>query len=239
MSKPYRLAIITSDKYIRALRPFAALLERYWPDGPDVVVGGYTEPDFQLPPNWTFHSIGRFEDYPVQRWSDGLIKFLLEIPDGVVMLALEDMWPIRPVFAPVVDMAYDYMQQFHYVARFDLTSDRQFAGGASFYGKMGGVNLILSHPDSPYHLSTMPAFWRKEHLLRVLVPNETPWDVEISGTPRLSALRNEVIVLGTDAHPYRNCLAFRGGDTNKLLLNEVDPLDVIALREAGMFEGLE
>jgi hypothetical protein len=85
----------------------------------------------------------------------------------------------------------------------------------------------------------MPAFWRKEHLLRVLVPNETPWDVEISGTPRLSALRNEVIVLGTDAHPYRNCLAFRGGDTNKLLLNEVDPLDVIALREAGMFEGLE
>jgi hypothetical protein len=239
MSKAYRLAVITSDKYIRALRPFSALLKKYWPDGPDVVVGGYTPPDFPLPHNWEFVSIGKFYDYPVSRWSDGLIDFLNIIPDEVVMLALEDMWPIRPVFSVIIDMAYDYMQQFRYVARFDLTSDRQFAQGVSFYGKMGGVNLLLSDPDSQYQLSMMPAFWRKEHLLRVLIPNETPWDVELSGTPRLSALRNEMIVLGTDVHPYKNCLAFRGGDTSKLILNELDPQDVAMMRGAGLFKGLE
>lgn len=238
MSK-YRLAVITSDNYLPALRPFAYLLKKYWPDGPDVVVGGYTPPDFDLPDNWEFVSIGDFADYPVDKWSDGLIRFFNLIPDEVVMLALEDMWPVRPVKGHIIDMAYDYMTQFRYVARFDLTADRQYASGVQFYGKMGDVNLLLSDPDSPYHLSMMPAFWRKEHLLKALLPSETPWDVEIFGTPRLGRLRNEVIVLGTDEWPYKNCLAFRGGDSGTLLLDELEPGVVAAMRSLGLFRGLE
>lgn len=237
--KKYRLAILTSDHYLRALIPFGYLLDRYWPDHPDVVVGGFTPPDFALPKGWEFVAIGDFADYPVNKWSDGLIKFFELIPDEVVMLALEDMWPVREVKGDIIDMAYDYMMQFEYVARFDLTADRQFAKDVQFYGKMGDVNLLLSDPASPYHLSMMPAFWRKEHLLKVLLPNETPWDVEIFGTPRLGRLKNEVIVLGTDEWPYKNCLAFRGGDTSKLLLDELDEDVVVGMRAVGMFEGLE
>ena len=237
--KPFRLAIITSDNYLNALKPFAFLLDLYWPNHPEVVVGGYTPPDFELPEDWEFVSIGEFEDYPVDKWSDGLIRFLGMIPDEVFMLALEDMWPVRPVKSRIVQMACDYMHQFRYVARFDLTADRQFASGAQFYGKLDDVNMILSDPNSPYHLSMMPAFWRKEHLLSVLLPNETPWDVEIFGTPRLSRRKGEVIVLGTDEWPYKNCLAFRGGDTGTLLLEDLDPKVVASMRSLGLLEGLE
>lgn len=236
---PYRILLTTSDKYIWAVLPYAWLLKRYWPNHPEVVVGGFSSPPFEMPPGFSFHSIGRMEDYPVSRWSDGLIKFITDVGDDVFILTLEDMWIVQPVQAEVVNMCYDYMRQFEYVARLDLTGDRLNAGDASLYGKLGIYDLIWSNPDGSYHLSTMPAFWRKQHLLRALRPNESPWQTEIDGTPRLGAMRHEVIVLGTNAWPLRNTLAFRAQSGSQLLLDEVDPEDVTEMRKYGLLKHLE
>lgn len=231
----YRILVLTSDKYVSAIRPLSYLLNFYWPDHPEVVVGGYTPPNFKMPRRFIFHSIGNQEDYPIGRWSDGLIKFIQDVPDEVFMLMLEDMWPVRPVMSDVVTMCYWYMQQFKYVARLDLTGDRLYAGGVKFYGNMGHVDLVWSDPESPYHMSMMPAFWRREHLLRVLVSGESPWDVELIGTPRLSAMR-DVIVLGTNAWPYKCTLAFRGGDSGNLLLDELDEEVVENMKKRRLIE---
>lgn len=242
MTKPkYRIVITTCDKYIHALKAFAWLMQKYWPNPPDVVVLGFKPPHFKLPENWSFISVGRMEDYPVDKWSDQLIDGLNMIPDEVFLFMLEDMWITRHVDTRVVEMAYDYMIQFEYVARLDLTGDRWNAFDEngkrpSLYGKLGHVNLVWSDPNSQYHLSTMPAFWRKKSLLSVLVRGETPWQVELNGTPRLSARRDEMIVIGTNAWPIRNTLAFRGGDTGDLLLDEVDSEDVKQLKMFGLLE---
>ena len=239
MTKPaYRIAITTCDKYLPVLRPMAWLLQKYWNPLPDVVIGGYTPPDFELPANFTFHSIGKMEDFPVNRWSNGLIKFLTEIPDEVVVLLLEDMWPVRSVHSDAVRILYDYMNQFRYVARMDLTADRLYAHGMVSYGFVSYLDLIKSMPGSPYHLSTMPGLWRVEHLLAVLIPGESPWDVELQGTPRLSH-NQDVIVLGTRQWPMRNTLAFRGGDVGKLLLDELHAGDVAEMRDLGLLEPWE
>lgn len=237
-TKNYRIVMMTCDKYVNAIYPYAFLLKKYWPTHPEVVVLGFSPPSKPMPERFKFISVGKMEDFPVERWSDQLIVGLNMIPDEVFILTLEDMWLIRHVPEKVVDMAYDYMEQFKYVARLDLTGDRLNAGGAALYGELGYVKLIWSDPNSQYHLSMMPAFWRKEHLLRVLVPAETPWQVELDGTPRLSALRDEVIVLGTDAWPIRNTLAFRGGDINDMLLDEIAEDDVGQMKKLGLFEGL-
>lgn len=236
-----RLHVITSDNYVHAIKPFAWLLRKYWPDHPEVVVGGYSIPPFEMPDKFSFVSIGRFEDYPLEEWSDGLIKFLELVDDEIVCLFLEDMWIIEEVNVSAAMMAYDYMKQFEYVARLDLTGDRFYANGGNVetYGSLGPYRLIWSDPDSQYHLSTMPAFWRKKHLLRALKPGETPWQTELQGTPRLAKLRNEMIVLGTSAMPIKVTLAFRGGDTSKLLLSEIAPEDVEELRFWGLLENLE
>jgi len=230
----YRIYCLTSDKYIQAVRPLAWMMKKYWPDHPEVVVGGFTPPNFDMPDNFTFHSIGKFSDYPVERWSDALIKMMKDVGDDVFMLMLEDMWPIRRVHSGVVQMCCDYMHQFEYVARLDLTGDRLHAAGARFYGKLGDAELIWSDPDSQYHLSMMPAFWRKEHLLAALVPNETPWQVELNGTPRLRAMKDRTIVLGTNVWPYKNTLAFRSGDPNNLVCDDVAVEDIKELKELGL-----
>lgn len=226
----YRILVLTSDKYADALKVYLWLIRKHWKNHPEIVVGGYTKPEWALPDRVEFMSIGKQSDYPVNRWSDGLIKLLTgQFVDDVFILMLEDYWVIEDVPAHIVDMCCDYMHQFNYVAKLDLTGDRLHAGGASLYGKLDYIDLIWSDPNSPYHLSLMTGFWRRTHLLSVLVPNETPWQVEIDGTRRLSARRNETIVLGTNAWPIKHTLGLRGGNadvlTAELPQDDVDGLN--------------
>ncbi len=135
-------------------------------------------------------------------------------------------------------MLYDYMGQFRYVIKADLCADRLYAGGMKDYGHCGYLDLIISMPGSPYHMSLWPGLWRKEHLLRTLIPNETPWDIELQGTTRLAFDQN-VIVIGTRNYPVRITSALRGGEYSKLLLDELDPSDVTEMRALGMLKHWE
>jgi hypothetical protein len=225
---------MTSDKYLPALRPFAHLLNKYWQPNPQVIVGGFTPPDFMLPRNFTFKSLGRFSDYPANKWSNALIKMLLELPHDVFVLMLEDYWLVREVHTADIQILTDYMHQFEYVARLDLTGDRLHSGFAKPYGEAGHVQLIVSDPDSQYHCSLMCALWRRAHMLKFLIENETPWEVELNGTSRLRALRNHLLVLGTNDPPVHHTLALRGGDANKLQLHLNSPADVEELRTLGL-----
>ena len=237
-----RIVVTTCDKYARALLPLAYLLKKYWIGHPPVLVGGFTVPDFDLPDNFTFHSIGKQEDYPIGKWSDGLIKFFNEIDDEAFVLILEDMWPIRQVNAQAVKMLYDYCIQFRNVARMDITNDRLHSGGADKdYGNCGHLKLVKSSRDSEYFSSMMPAIHRRSHFLRLLVPNESPWDIEIKGTPRLRRMR-DVDVLGVHCLPYKCTLAFRGGDSGKLSMEipyKPDPADIIEMSGLGLLKPWE
>jgi hypothetical protein len=232
-----RVVVLTSDKYLPALRVFAWLFNKYWSPKQEVVVGGFTPPDFDLPANFTFHSIGHFADYPVDKWSNGVIKLLQELPDDVITLMLEDYWLIRPVNTEAVRIAADYAQQFGYVLRIDLTTDRLFAGGPHYpsdipdYGFAGYLDLFRK-PDTPYEMSLIAGVWRKDNLLSVLVPGESPWDVEIAGTTRVNE-RKDLLVLGTRQWPVRHILGLRNGNHGDYLLDGLSSDDVTELRRLG------
>ncbi len=237
---PPPIFVTTSDKYLKALRPFAYLLNKYWVPNPQVIVGGFEPPDFKLPKNFFFQTLGPQERYPLQKWSNGLHKLITSYPYDIFCLMLEDYWIIRPVDVEVVETLYRYMVQFAYVIRMDLTADRQFAGEIEDYDVIGAdIDLVKSKPFSPYHMSLMTAIWRKKHFLNILRPDETPWQLEMVGTERLSEMEDEILVLGTKQRPIRHTLAFRGGDSSKLLLDEVSEEDQAELRHYGLLEGLE
>lgn len=228
-----KVYVMTSDGYLNILKSYAYLFNRYWSKRQQVVVAGYAAPEFDLPSNFSFISLGNQRDYPVNRWSDGLIKLLNQIDDSHFILMLEDYLITRHVDTEAVQILYDYARQFTYTVRVDLTGDRLYAFGVDLnYGTVNRLDLIKSMPGSPYHMSMMTAIWNRELLLKVLVPGETPWDLEIRGTPRLSH-EQDMLVIGTRQWPVKHTLAFRGGDSGKLLLDEVNPADVEALRGLG------
>lgn len=231
-----RVIVTTSDNYLHALRPFAHLFNRYWGNDTEVIVGGFTPPSFELPNNFTFYSIGKQEDYPVDKWSDALIKLLHEIDDDIFVLMLEDYWISRPVHRQAVNMLADYMRQFRNVLKMDLCMERLYSGGMTDYNNCGYIDLIRSDPGSQYHMSLLTGIWNKELLLRFLIPNETPWQVELEGTPRVRAAAGEVMVLGTRQAPVRHILAHRRGDPSELLVDGLAPSDVKEMADLGYFK---
>lgn len=234
----YRIYITTCDKYIRALLPMAHLMEKYWPQHPNIEVIGFTPPPFKLPYSWTFHSMGNQEDYPFGKWTNAVGDFIASRPEEVFVLMLEDMWPIRKVDREAIQILVDYMHQFEYVARIDLTGDRLYAMGMKDYAPVNRLDLIQSMPGSPYHCSLMAGLWRKQAALEVFQRDWSPHDVELQGTPKLSFM-GKWLVLGTRQWPLRHTLAFRAQDSSKLLLDQLDKADIDEMRSLGYFKPWE
>lgn len=240
------IVCMTSDKYIDAVRPFLWLLRKYWPSGhgpASVIVAGFTEPDFDLngfgenpQVRAKFHSIGKFEDYPISKWSDSLIDFLKQIDEEYIILMLEDYWIIRDVNIPALELAYSYMKKYPKTLKFDLAADRMYARGSiKNFRYEGWLDIVKSDIDSPYHMSLMTGMWKTDLLKQVLVPGWSPWDVEISGTTHLKNF-TDFEVVGSQQWPIRHTLAFRSGDSEKLLLQEVRQEDVYAMKQRGLLK---
>lgn len=231
-----RVVCAASDKYLSALRIFAHLLNKYWIPNPQVVVCGFASPSYKLPDNFEFVSMGDQRDYPFDKWSDAMYKFLNQIDDEVFVLMLEDYFITRPVDTRAIKILYDYMLQFRYVIKIDLCIDRLYASGVDLnYGSVAYIDLIKSMPESPYHMSLMTGMWRKEHLLRTMQPNESPHDLEILGTTRLSR-DQDVIVLGTRQSPVKHTLGLRSQNPDALNLEHLNENDIKELGNLGYLE---
>lgn len=202
-----QVVIYSSDKTSWALRPFAHLFNLYWSRDQRVAVFGNTPPDFALPSNFTFKSVGPFK--PAQQWSNDLIEVLHSINDDVICMMMDDYWLNRQVNAQAVLWCYEYMLQNPNVIRFDMTTDRLYATGIQPHGAIGYLDVIKSDPQSPYNLSLQAGLWRRELLLEMLMPNETPWEVEEKGTHRLMYTNYEV--LGTKQSPIHYTIAVQRG----------------------------
>ena len=192
--------VTTCDKTIASLRPFAYLFTQFWGTEQPVMVAGETRPKWALPDNFQWWSYGK--PWPSERWSNGLIKCLKDMPAEVFILLLDDYWLCRWVDREGIALLAEFMQDTPDILRLDLTDDRQYAGDMTDVGYCGHFDLVSTPGDSPYQLSLQAAIWRKSLLLSILVPNWSPWEVELSGSPSLHQ-REDCRVLGTRQRPVR------------------------------------
>jgi hypothetical protein len=237
------VTVATSDRYLPALKVYSWLFRKYWNGQQRVVVAGYSTPDFDLPSNFLFHSIGNQDEYPVNRWSNGMYKFLTAIDEELILFMLEDYWIVREVDVRGIGYLVKYMTDHPEVARIDLTWDRLYSGGPRYpgdipyYAQAGHLDLIYSKPGTPYQLSLMAGLWRRESLMRLMIPNESPQELEMRGTERINILADqgeEHVVLGTRQSPIRHILAHRGGDTSLVNMSDVHPDDVEEMLKRGL-----
>ena len=203
-----RVFCFTSDKYLWAIKGFIHQMQKYWL-GIDTVVVGFTPPDFDLPNGFEFHSVGKFEDYPADKWSDAVIKFLTSVDDEIFILMLEDYWLTRKVDSKAVDFLGWYMQKYPDISGIDLTTDRLYGANLRDYESLDTLDLVINDPPAPYHFSLQARMWRRSDILRYLNPGETPWQTEIDGSGRM--VQDRAIVLGTRQIPLRYLIAVQNG----------------------------
>lgn len=192
-----RVFVITSDYYRWALAPFAHLFNTYWSALQPVVIAGFAKPPVALPKNFNFHQIAP-QNYPANKWSNGLIEFLLSVDDEHFVLMLEDYWLTRTVDTRGVSLCHDLMKDRPNILRFDLTDDRQYSGKKIERGGYGSYDIIETPHGTPYQMSTQAGIWNRKLMLELLEPDKTAWEVEIYTQPP-----DRMRVMGTRQCPVR------------------------------------
>jgi hypothetical protein len=201
-----RTVVFTSDNHSWLLKGFFHQWQKYG-GGEDVEVAGFTPPAF-LPKNVRFTSIGKFEDYPVTKWSDAIIRYLQDSREKYILFLLEDYWLMRPVHVHAISAAVDYLEMHPSTIRFDVAADRMFSKNAKFSGSWGPLDICKCKGD--YSLSFQASIFRREMLLDVMRPGETPWQAELDGTYRLNLMRS-VDVVGSYQWPMQYMVVMNKG----------------------------
>lgn len=220
----YKIIVTTSDKSIWTIRPFMYLFNIYWSANQPVDILCESIPDFPLEPNFKSYVIA---DWPQDKWTDGLIKYLNSIKEQYVIILLDDYWLIRTADSRGIPTFIEYMSLNKSILRFDLTLDRLYANGPKYpahdpdFATYGHYDII-TRPQSQYQVSLMPAIWNKSLLLDVLEPGWNPWQVELQGTGKVND-REDIMVVGTRQWPVKIVNALR---------NEKDNIDTDGIESA-------
>lgn len=175
--------VLTSDKGNWLLGGFIHQWQKYC--GLDVTIAGFSKPDIELPKGFDFISLGNFEDYPADKWSNALFQLLKQEKGEILSIFLEDYWLTRQVNMGVFDIAEKVFENDSNTVRFDLCSDRQYAEAVDEVESVGWFDIIKAKPECSYQLSFQASMWSKTKLLSLLLKDESPWEVELLGTERL------------------------------------------------------
>lgn len=147
------------------------LFNKNWSENQHVEIVGYKHPDFELPSNFTFYSMGEQGADP-SCFSGDLRKYFEKQDDWFVWL-FEDSF-IKGIDVDDLYWINNYLL-IDGVGRIDL-GDQCIRGCNKPFIKYTGVYRYCY--DRAYRLSTQPSIWRKEFLLKYLNPGLSPWDFE-------------------------------------------------------------
>lgn len=211
--------VMTSDKSDWVLKGFFHQWHKYSHSQRPVVVCGYRQPEVKA----EFFKIGEMDDYPINKWSNSLLRVLDYVEyrynTQIFQLMLDDYWLVRDMDEVAVKHLIGYMRQFQNVLKIDLGTDRLYAFGGTrhsmnfnTYGRCAYLDLILSVPESPYHFSLWGGLWRTSLMRQVIKENESAQEMEILGTMRLSNFGFQMLVLGTRQAPMLHTNILRGGN---------------------------
>lgn len=213
-----KILTMTSKKYHWLLPGFCYLMNEYWP-GQNVLIGTDAPVEFDLPDNFSVHSYNSNFELPAEIWSSGFIYALERVPGNRVVLLFEDYWLIKKVNHEKIMQIDRYMEFYPNIMRFDLTSDRQFAGDAQDFGTFAGMKLVTTPFGSPYQMSLQAAMWNRTLLLKIIEEQRSPWEIEVHTQPPPS-----MKVLGTKSHPVKYVnIIHSGGNAEKELSFEGIP----------------
>jgi len=211
-----KVFVVTSDNYLHAMRPFAYLFNKFWPNQ-RVEVCCHEIPT-GMPENFTCVSVGPQKDYT---WSSAVAKFLEAMDASQFVLLLEDYFITERPNLELIKGLWEYMGEIATNAgRIGLVDDRiQFPHFKmdSILGKSYGLiestwmdgDRCLYNPGSfrsrLYLTSLQPAIWRKDCFMEFLNVDEDPWEFEERGSERVATSKHSWRFFGTTKHPFKYC----------------------------------
>ena len=215
---------VTSDKYIHLMKGAAIQFNKYWSRPTPVKVLGYKPPDFSLPSNFTFISLGDQKAYN-NSWTDPLRDYLNTTPESHFLLMLEDYWLTHPVDQAKVEELEKEVTQFG-VSKADLSYDVGLYKTTRYKEK-----FLCSLQTTRYRNSLQAAIWNKDYFMKFLKPGWSPWEFELKGM-RL-AFNDGATIISFPEEVVRYANIYLKGKVLEEHVNRIPQEDMKVLREQG------
>ena len=164
------LLVVSCDKYSDLWKPFFDLFFKYWYDCPLKI---YLLSNDKSYDDTRVSSILVGED---ESWSDNLRKAIQHIKENFIFMFIDDLFLVDYVKTDKVLKTFDWMimHQPNYVRlNPSETPDKPFNHLVGIVSK-----------GTIYRTSTVMSVWKKELLLKLLMPGENAWEFEIDGSIR-------------------------------------------------------
>ena len=177
MDNRIKIYISTSDKYHNCLLPFAYLFNKFWGDEQEVIILGYKIPNFKLPNNFSFVSLG--EQRGPKYYSEDLRIFFSTLKEEFFIYTMEDQFILDYVNKNLINRFIKLISQEPKMGRICLTNSiyQTIHSGKSFH-QYKETDLIKLTDNSNWRITCEWSIWKKDYLIKYLEGNLTPWEFE-------------------------------------------------------------
>lgn len=121
-------------------------------------------------------------------WTARLHKALQEIDSPYVLMLLEDLYIDRKVDSKEIDKCIETLKSHQDIGHLRLLPNLKYKAD---YCQDSSYGEYL--PGQVYRLSTHPAIWKREYLLKLTEPIMSAWDFEYLGSQKCCDLPERVI----------------------------------------------
>ena len=167
------------------------LFNKFWFKKQKVTILGYDAPNFILPENFHFVSLGK-QRGPAY-WSNDMFDFYSNCNEKYIYSIWEDCFILKPVDKKIIEMFEKVISIDNNFFKFNLTAD--VARREHKVLKSGKeLDLILASQTSAYRFSTQHCIWNRELFLQKLKLSQSPWDFELNNK---DAMNNGLNVYAT------------------------------------------
>ncbi len=169
-----KIICTTSNKYSHLLKISCYLFNKNWNPDQEVEIVGYDKPNFELPKNFTFYSLGKQTD-TAKDFSNDLRRYFENQDDWFI-------WYFDDTFFKSIDfIKLDLLKtliQVKNTGRINLTYAGRIQDHIKFDHWITTHRFIENTQTARYRICTQPSIWNRKFLLEYLKPNMSPWDFE-------------------------------------------------------------
>ena len=160
-----KLIVLSCNKNEDTFKPFHILMERYYPNHPDIVyfTDGIMNPYYETIP----------VENKLETWTVGFRKFLEQIDDDYLLLMIDDCFIRKPVDDRRIRKAKLILELEPNLACLNFEKSWDENDEETIYH-----DWKKRKHGSRFEVSLMCGLWDKEKLLKVVDRDCTPWEIE-------------------------------------------------------------
>lgn len=182
----------TSDQYLHILPTFCYLFNKFWSEDQQVEIVGYKKPNFELPSNFNFFSLGE-QVGDKKNFTRDLRKYFAK-QDKYFIWLMEDCFLRKQVNMKTLNLLKTLALRLENIGRVNLSKETM-SQDHFLFTDINGINVYENGKFSIYRLSTQASIWNKHFVLQYMVNDLTPWEFECQA----DLANDEFRIIGLDS----------------------------------------